>query len=59
MTELEPLSGTVDVAGHLSYASQIPWVFYGTIRENILFGLAYEERRYQAVLDACALRVVS
>jgi len=58
MSELKPLRGQVQVPGSLSYASQVPWVFYGTIRENILFGLAYNDERYQRVIDVCALRVV-
>ena len=34
---------------------QIPWVFSGTIRENILFGQPYDELRYTRVTEACAL----
>jgi len=40
----------------VSYAAQAPFLQHQTIRENILFGTPYEEKRYEAVLDACALR---
>ena len=35
---------------------QIPWVFSGTIRENILFGQPYDELRYTRITEACALK---
>ncbi|GJP49406.1 hypothetical protein CLOM_g8620 [Closterium sp. NIES-68] len=34
---------------------QEPWVFSGSIRENVLFGAAWDPTRYQQVLQACAL----
>ncbi|GAB1518745.1 hypothetical protein RhiTH_001810 [Rhizoctonia solani] len=40
----------------VSYAGQHPWLEHATIRENILYGLPYNQSRYEAVLDACALR---
>ncbi|KAG8691671.1 hypothetical protein FRC11_013282 [Ceratobasidium sp. 423] len=40
----------------VSYAGQHPWLEHATIRENILYGLPYNQTRYEAVLDACALR---
>ncbi|CUA73825.1 ABC transporter ATP-binding protein/permease VMR1 [Rhizoctonia solani] len=40
----------------VSYAGQLPWLEHATIRENILYGLPYNQARYEAVLDACALR---
>lgn len=39
-----------------AFAAQTPWLLGDTIRENILFGSTYNERRYCDVLDACALR---
>lgn len=53
--ELPVESGTIDVQGTVSYASQESWIFTGTIRENILFGLAYDRKRYSDVVKICAL----
>ena len=53
--ELEKVSGTIDVRGSLSYASQEPWILSETVRDNILFGTPYDEERYKTVIHACAL----
>jgi ATP-binding cassette subfamily C (CFTR/MRP) protein 4 len=55
ISELKLLSGTCNVRGRLSYASQEPWIFAGNIRQNILFGLSYDEVRYEKVVQASAL----
>jgi len=39
----------------LAYVAQIPWIENATIKDNILFGLPYNETRYKKVLFACAL----
>ena len=49
------MSGSVIVDGKVSYASQEPWVFSGTLRENVLFGLPYKAEWYQKVIEACSL----
>ena len=49
------MSGSVVVDGKVSYASQEPWVFSGTLQENILFGLPYKPEWYQKVIEACSL----
>uniref|UniRef100_A0A8C2GR14 Multidrug resistance-associated protein 4 n=1 Tax=Cyprinus carpio TaxID=7962 RepID=A0A8C2GR14_CYPCA len=54
--ELPAEKGVVKVKGELTYASQQPWVFPGTIRSNILFGKELQPQRYESVLRACALK---
>ena len=53
--ELVLTNGFVKYCGTLAYVSDIPWVFPGTIRENILFGLPYDERLYAEIIRACQL----
>ena len=52
------MSGSVVVDGKVSYASQEPWIFSGSLRENILFGLPYKHEWYQKVVEACSLNKV-
>lgn len=40
----------------IAYAAQAPWLRHQSICANILFGAPLDEARYDAVLDACALR---
>ena len=55
LKELKPVAGLVKVDGSVSYVSQDAWVFSGTVRDNILFGLPYKKAWYNAVLEACTL----
>ena len=50
------LSGTVKYPGTLAYVTQVPWVFSGTIKENILFSESYDPDWYSTVVEACALK---
>uniref|UniRef100_A0A7S1VDZ8 Uncharacterized protein n=1 Tax=Grammatophora oceanica TaxID=210454 RepID=A0A7S1VDZ8_9STRA len=39
----------------VAYAAQSPWILNKTVRDNILFGLPYDEERYEQVIEACQL----
>ena len=41
--------------GSIGYASQEPWIFSASMRENILFGLPYQSVWYDTVIEACSL----
>ncbi|KAG9089172.1 hypothetical protein FS749_001555, partial [Ceratobasidium sp. UAMH 11750] len=41
--------------GGVAYAAQEAWIQNDTIRNNILFGSDYDERRYNTVIMQCAL----
>ncbi|GAB9466096.1 Abc transporter c family member 5 [Globisporangium polare] len=54
--ETEKISGSVFVrATSVAYYSQQTWIQNMTIRDNILFGTAFDDVKYQRVLDACGL----
>ena len=56
LRELPLLSGQIDVEGTLSYASQYPWSFNESVRNNILFGMDYDQKKYDEVIQVCALQ---
>lgn len=53
--ELVPKQGEILISGSLSYACQEPWLFSGTVRNNILFGQEYNKLNYRQIVKVCAL----
>ncbi|XP_050294891.1 ATP-binding cassette subfamily C member 4-like [Anthonomus grandis grandis] len=56
LKELPLNSGSLNVIGEVSYASQEPWLFVSSVRQNILFGVPYVKERYKMAVQACALK---
>lgn len=44
------------IPSSIAFVAQIPWIENASIKDNILFGLPYDESRYNKVIDVCALR---
>ncbi|EFA03947.2 putative multidrug resistance-associated protein lethal(2)03659-like Protein [Tribolium castaneum] len=53
--EISLLDGSVQIGGKISYANQEPWLFGGTVKDNILFGQPMVHDRYDEVIRICAL----
>ncbi|KAJ2694872.1 hypothetical protein H4R19_005882, partial [Coemansia spiralis] len=44
------------VRGRIAYVPQQPWIMSGTVRENIVFGSAYDKPWFNKVVDLCELQ---
>ncbi|KAL6034547.1 hypothetical protein STEG23_034985, partial [Scotinomys teguina] len=54
--ELEASEGKIKHSGRISFCSQFSWIMPGTIKENIIFGISYDEYRYKSIIEACQLQ---
>lgn len=48
--ELPIQDGQIVMHGSISYAGEKPWLFSGTIRNNILFGQTFDRNYYDKVI---------
>ena len=53
--ELPISSGTISCIGKIALVSQTPWVYSGTLRENIVFGNKFDVQKYSKVIEVCDL----
>jgi ABC-type multidrug transport system fused ATPase/permease subunit len=44
------------IPSSIAFVAQIPWIENASIRDNIVFGLPYDPRRYEKVIEVCALK---
>lgn len=52
MDETVKTGGKHSVKGRIAYVEQEPFIFSGSIEENICFGLEYAECRFRKVIQA-------
>jgi len=53
--EIPISSGKISCIGKIAFVSQTPWVYSGTVRDNIVFGKEFHEQKYNKVIDVCDL----
>lgn len=55
--EMNCVHGKINISGELeiAYVAQQAWIQNTTLKNNILFGLPYNDERYRKVIEACAL----
>lgn len=54
--EMEKTSGRVNSVGSVAYVAQQAWIQNATLKDNILFGLPLDKKRYELIIEACALK---
>nr|XP_054771001.1 ATP-binding cassette sub-family C member 5-like [Lytechinus pictus] len=54
--QMHNMEGDNCVSGNFAYAAQEAWIFNATVKNNILFGLPFDEDKYDMVLHACSLK---
>lgn len=55
MEENKRMSGNLNIKGKVAYVEQEPFIFSGSVEENITFGLVYDERRFKKCVRASCL----
>ncbi|KDQ09185.1 hypothetical protein BOTBODRAFT_179201 [Botryobasidium botryosum FD-172 SS1] len=56
--EMDRVKGSIHFSKHnhsVAYAGQFPFLEHATIRDNIVYCSSFDQERYDAVLEACAL----
>ncbi|CAG8569610.1 26962_t:CDS:10 [Dentiscutata erythropus] len=53
--EMKRIKGDVSFGGNVGYCPQTAWIQNATLRDNITFGLPFDEERYQKVIKDCCL----
>ncbi|XP_053189319.1 canalicular multispecific organic anion transporter 1 [Scomber japonicus] len=54
--EMYSTKGFINIKGSVAFVPQQAWIQNATLRDNILFGSPHEERRFQEVIESCALK---
>lgn len=53
--DMEKISGSVNVDGRIAFVPQQAWVQNATLRKNVTFTNAFDEKRYKKVIKACCM----
>jgi ATP-binding cassette subfamily C (CFTR/MRP) protein 4 len=51
----DQIKDQIKIKGKVYYVRQEPWIFNGSIKDNICFGNNYNENKFNRVLKLCCL----
>ncbi|KAJ3308764.1 hypothetical protein HDV04_000823 [Boothiomyces sp. JEL0838] len=54
--EMKKTTGNVTFYGSIGYCQQQAWIQNNSLRDNILFGLPFDKKKYRKVVETCALK---
>lgn len=54
--DMRRTNGSITMGASRAFCPQYAWIQNATVKDNILFGKAYDRKWYETVIDACALR---
>jgi ABC-type multidrug transport system fused ATPase/permease subunit len=54
--EMYKFHGCAKTVGRIAYVPQQSWILNATLRDNILFGLEYDQERYERIIAASGLK---
>ncbi|TPX46318.1 hypothetical protein SeLEV6574_g03291 [Synchytrium endobioticum] len=55
MGQLKKTKGSISKFGSIGYLPQEPWLVSSTLRDNVLFGFAFDQSKYDEVIKICGL----
>lgn len=53
--EMEKETGRINQVGKIAFVAQQAWIQNATLKANVLFGQPLDQKKYERVLEACAL----
>ena len=57
--EMSKRAGRVELRGRVALCTQQPWLITGTLKENVLFGLPYDDDKFWRTLEVRAISRIS
>lgn len=55
MEETKVIAGSTNIVGSIAYVEQEPFIYSSTVEENILFGMEYDEAKFNKVIKDAQL----
>jgi ATP-binding cassette, subfamily C (CFTR/MRP), member 1 len=55
LAEVPKVSGELELSGSVAYVPQTAWICHDTLKNNVLFGLPFDEKRFEAAIKASCL----